>query len=89
MGREHNMIDTTVPLKYEITDEQLGNASSEMINENPTAAIGYIGRDEVLKMAAVLWGEDATTCMGDIIAYASNPSSLAPIVDGGLHLGSL
>ena len=41
--------------------------------------------EQILKAAAEIWIEDPTKCMGQLIAYASDPA-FTPVVDDGLHL---
>ena len=79
MERIHNTIETPVDIqqmvKVVVNDEQLGKGAEEAAIESPAKFVGYIGREAALKMAAVLWVEDPTSFMGEIIAYASNPNT--------------
>lgn len=74
--REHNKIEATVPIEYEIRDDQLGRASAEAVDEDPSAFIGHIGESAVIKMASVLWGDNPNNFMGQIIATSSDTGGL-------------
>jgi hypothetical protein len=90
MEREYNKIEKAVDIKQivsvEITDDQLGRASAEAVEESPTNYVGHIGKEAVLQMAAVLYKEHPIEFMGDLVAIASNPTTVSHSHGSDLNL---
>ena len=80
MEREFNKIEKSIDIQQvvsvEINDEQLGRASGEAVEESPEAFIPHIGKEAVLQMAAVLYKREPIGFMGDLVAIASNPTTV-------------